>query len=51
MNTYLQAVHQRVALKEAERYISYALSDLKAGKPASVVVYTNAAIRKLQSTI
>lgn len=49
MKTYLQAVHQRVALREAERYIAYALQDLKADKPASVAVYTNAAIRKLQS--
>ena len=48
---YLQAVRQRVALNDAERYIAYAKQDLKNGKPVSAAVYTNAAIRKLQSII
>jgi len=51
MNTYLQTVRQRVALNTAERYIAYAKQDLKGGKPVSATVYTNAAIRKLQSII
>lgn len=46
---YLQTVRQRVALNDAERYIAYAKQDLKDGKPVSAAVYTNAAIRKLQS--
>ena len=47
--TYLQAVRQRVALSDAERYISYVKQDLKNGKLVSASVYTNAAIRKLQT--
>ena len=47
--TYLQAVRQRVALSDAERYISYAKQDLKDGKLTSASVYTNAAIRKVQT--
>jgi hypothetical protein len=49
MKTYLETVRQRVALNDAEKYISYVKQDLKDGKTVSATIYTNAAIRKLQS--
>ncbi len=49
MKTYLETVRQRVALDDAEKYISYVKQDLKDGKAVSAAIYTNAAIRKLQS--
>ena len=49
MQTYLTSVQQRVALRDAERYISYVLQDLKSGHHVSAQVYAQAAIRTLQS--
>jgi len=40
---YMRKVHQRVALYDAEKYLSYARQDKKDGKRLSAAIYTRMA--------